>query len=143
MLEAMYFTLSSELSIHHATGELPPRNSARSPSNVCPYGRYPCKDGMDRGDLCCRIPLANLLKVIGRLDEKDNHDYRNSMARKKREHLIDAMINAWTVERTRDEATKSCARTAYLSHPFEPLMKSEMIVICMSGGCCTTKITSC
>jgi CoA:oxalate CoA-transferase len=26
------------------------------------------------------------------------------MARKKREHLIDAMINAWTVERTRDEA---------------------------------------
>lgn len=26
------------------------------------------------------------------------------MARKKREHLVDAMINAWTVERTRDEA---------------------------------------
>ena len=45
MLESMFFTLCSELSIHHETGELPPRNSARSPSNVCPYGRYPCKDG--------------------------------------------------------------------------------------------------
>ena len=58
MLEAMYFTLSSELSIHHATGELPPRNSARSPSNVCPYGRYPVQGWMDRRDLCRRNPLA-------------------------------------------------------------------------------------
>ena len=104
MLEAMYFTLSSELSIHHATGELPPRNSARSPSNVCPYGRYPCKDGWIVVICVAESHWQNLLKVIGRLDEKDNHDYRNSMARKKREHLIDAMINAWTVERTRDEA---------------------------------------
>lgn len=104
MLESMYFTLSSELSVLHATGEIPPRNSARSPSNISPYGRYPCKDGWVV-IMCVAEPhWHSVLDVIGRPDQRDNHDFRNSMARKKREHLVDAMINAWTVERTRDEA---------------------------------------
>ena len=106
MLETMYFTLCSELAVLHATGETPPRNSARSPSNVCPYGRYPCKDGWVVIICVAETHWQSVLDVVGRSDEKDNPDFRNSMARKKREHLVDAMINAWTVERTRDEAYK-------------------------------------
>jgi crotonobetainyl-CoA:carnitine CoA-transferase CaiB-like acyl-CoA transferase len=106
MLESMFFTLCSELSIHHETGELPPRNSARSPSNVCPYGRYPCKDGWIVIICVAEAHWHSVLKVVGRTDQADNHDFRNSRARKKREHLVDAMINAWSVERTRDEAYK-------------------------------------
>ena len=41
---------------------------------------------------------------MGRTDQADNHDFRNSGARKKREHLVDAMINAWSVGRSRQEA---------------------------------------
>jgi len=104
MLEAMYFTLSSEFSILHATGETPPRNSARSPSNVCPYGRYPCKDGWIVIICVAEAHWHSVLEVIGRAEEKDNHDYRNSMARKKREHLVDPMISAWSVEHSREEA---------------------------------------
>jgi len=104
MLESMYFTLCSELSILHATGEIPPRNSARSPSNVSPYGRYPCKDGWIVIICVAESHWHSVLDVIGRADEKTNHDFRNSMARKKREHLVDAMINAWSAERTREEA---------------------------------------
>ena len=104
MLESMYFTLCSEFSILHETGNIPPRNSARSPSNVCPYGRYPCKDGWIVIICVAETHWQSVLDVIGRVDQKDNSDFRNSMARKKREHLVDAMINAWTVERTRDEA---------------------------------------
>ena len=100
MLESMFFTLCSELSIHHETGELPPRNSARSPSNVCPYGRYPCKDGWIVIICVAEAHWHSVLKVVGRTDQADNHDFRNSRARKKREHLVDAMINAWSVERT-------------------------------------------
>ena len=96
--------LSTELSILHATGESPPRNSARSPSNVCPYGRYPCKDGWVVIICVAETHWHSVLEVIGKPEEKTKHEYRNSMARKKREHLVDAMINAWTVERTRDEA---------------------------------------
>jgi CoA:oxalate CoA-transferase len=104
MLEAMYFTLASEFSILHDTGETPPRNSARSPSNVCPYGRYPCKDGWIVIICVAEAHWHSVLKVVGRTDQLENSDFRNSMSRKKREHLVDAMINAWTVERTRDEA---------------------------------------
>ena len=106
MLESMFFTLCSELSIYHETGELPLRNSARSPSNVCPYGRYPCKDGWIVIICVAEAHWHSVLKVVGRMDQADKHDFRNSRARKKREHLVDAMINAWTVERTRDEAYK-------------------------------------
>lgn len=104
MLEAMYFTLASEFSILHETGATPPRNSARSPSNVCPYGRYPCKDGWIVIICVAEAHWHSVLEVIGRVDQKDNPDFRNSMARKKREHLVDAMINAWTAQRSRDEA---------------------------------------
>ena len=104
MLESMYFTLCSELSIHHATGEIPPRNSARSPSNVSPYGRYPCKDGWIVIICVAEAHWHSVLDVIGRSDQRDNPDFRNSMARKKREHLVDAMINAWSVEQTREQA---------------------------------------
>ena len=102
MLEAMYFTLASEFSILHETGETPPRNSARSPSN----GRYPCKDGWVVVICVAETHWHSVLDVVGRSDQKNNPDFRNSMSRKKREHLVDAMINAWTVERTRDEAYK-------------------------------------
>ena len=104
MLEAMFFTLCTELSIHHETGELPPRNSARSPSNVCPYGRYPCKDGWIVIICVAETHWHSVLEVVGRTDQADNHDFRNSRARKKREHLVDAMINAWSVGRSREEA---------------------------------------
>ncbi len=104
MLESMYFTLCSELSILHSTGEIPPRNSARSPSGVCPYGRYPCKDGWIVIICVAEAHWHNVLDVIGRPDQKTNHDFRNSMARKKREHLVDAMINAWSANLSRDEA---------------------------------------
>ena len=36
MLESMYFTLCSELTVYQFTGELPERNSARSPAGSCP-----------------------------------------------------------------------------------------------------------
>ena len=104
MLESMYFTLCSELSIHHATGEIPPRNSARSPSNVSPYGRYPCKDGWIVIICVAEAHWHSVLDVIGRPDQRDNPDFRNSMARKKREHLVDALINKWSVEQTREGA---------------------------------------
>ncbi len=104
MLEAMYFTLASEFSILHETGKTPPRNSARSPSNVCPYGRYPCKDGWIVIICVAEAHWHSVLEVVDRSEQKNNPDFRNSMSRKKREHLVDAMINAWTVERTRDEA---------------------------------------
>ena len=104
MLESMYFTLCSELSILHSTGEIPPRNSARSPSGVCPYGRYPCKDGWIVIICVAEAHWHSVLDVIGKPDQKTNHDFRNSLARKKREHLVDAMINAWSIDLTRDEA---------------------------------------
>jgi len=104
MLESMYFTLCSELSILHSTGKIPPRNSARSPSSVSPYGRYPCKDGWIVIICVAETHWHSVLEVIGRPEEKTNHDFRNSMARKKREHLVDAMINAWSANLTRNEA---------------------------------------
>jgi len=124
MLESMYFTLCSELSILHSTGELPPRNSARSPSGVCPYGRYPCKDGWIVIICVAEAHWYSVLDVVGRPDEKTNKDFRNSMA------LVTRPI-------------RCCATLAYRWHRSEHSKKFRQIHTCTRAACCTIRPMTC
>ncbi len=105
MLESMYFTMCSEFTAYYAAGgELPARNSARSPSGVCPYGRYRCKDGWLAIISVAETHWHNIAKTIGRNDLLDNPDYANSARRLRREPEVNAAIEAWTSKQTKDEA---------------------------------------
>jgi len=104
MLEAMYFTLCSELAAFHAHGEVPPRNSSRSPSGACPYGRYRCADGWIAIICVAEAHWQAIARTIGRGDLLDDDGFDAAFKRKKREDEINGMIEAWSSQRSRDEA---------------------------------------
>ena len=105
MMEALYFVLTVEIASYYSTGKLAERRGDKSPSPRTPYGRYLCGDG---GYIVLMAVAEahwnHLLKVIGREDLKGHPDYDSNKKRVPREREINAIIEAWTKQRTRDEA---------------------------------------
>jgi crotonobetainyl-CoA:carnitine CoA-transferase CaiB-like acyl-CoA transferase len=104
MIEAMYFTLSSEFTAYYRTGKLSPRRGDKTPSITTPYGRYECKDGWIALMCVAETHWDRILQVIGREDLRGNPDYDGNFKRHPREAEINAMIEGWTKTQTRDEA---------------------------------------
>jgi len=105
MIEALYFVLTVEIASYFSTGQPAERRGDKSPSPRVPYSRYRCRDG---GYLVlmavAEAHWVNLLKVIGREDLKAHPGYDSNAKRVPREQEINEMIEAWTLQRTRDEA---------------------------------------
>jgi len=104
MVEAMYFTLASDLAGYHRTGTLPERRGDKTPANTAPYGRYRCKDGWIALICVSEAQWERVLDVIGREDLKGNPDYGGREKRHAREAEINTMIEAWSQPLLRDEA---------------------------------------
>jgi crotonobetainyl-CoA:carnitine CoA-transferase CaiB-like acyl-CoA transferase len=104
MLESMYFTLCSELAAYHASGKVPERQSGRSPSGACPYGRYRCLDGWIAVICVAEAHWHAIAQTIGREDLLENPEYDAAHKRKKREAEINEIIEAWSSQLTRDSA---------------------------------------
>ncbi len=104
MLESMYFTLCSELTNYHANGKIPGRNSARTPSGACPYGRYKCQDGWIALISVSETHWQNILQVIGREDLRNDPNFSTAAKRKKIELQVNSMIEEWSLNMKRDEA---------------------------------------
>lgn len=104
MVETMYFTLASDLTSFHRTGELPERRGDKTPANTAPYGRYRCKDGWIALICVSEAQWERLLRVVGRDDLIGNPDYEGREKRHAREAEINAMIEAWSGTLSRDEA---------------------------------------
>lgn len=104
MLEAMFFTLCSEFAAYHSRGELPPRNSGRSPSGVCPYGRYQCSDGWIAIICVAEGHWRAVARVIGQEQLLNDVDFDAAYKRKKIEPQINAMIESWSIKHSREEA---------------------------------------
>jgi crotonobetainyl-CoA:carnitine CoA-transferase CaiB-like acyl-CoA transferase len=104
MVEAMYFTLASDLTGYHRTGELPERRGDKTPANTAPYGRYRCKDGWIALICVSEAQWERLLHVVGREELIGNPDYEGREKRHVREAEINAMIEAWSGTLSRDEA---------------------------------------
>jgi crotonobetainyl-CoA:carnitine CoA-transferase CaiB-like acyl-CoA transferase len=104
MVEAMYFTLASDLAGYHRTGTLPERRGDKTPANTAPYGRYRCKDGWIALICVSEAQWERVLDVVGRPDLKGNPDYGSRDKRHAREAEINAMIEAWSQTLPRDEA---------------------------------------
>lgn len=104
MIEAIYFALGTEYSYVHRMGEAPPRRGDKSPGQLAPFGRYRCKDGWVAHMCVSDHHWRNLAKLIGREDLAEDPDYATAPDRHPREAELNTMIEAWTGERTRDEA---------------------------------------
>jgi len=104
MLEAMFFTLCSEFAAYHARGEVPPRDSSRSPSGVCPYGRYQCRDGWIAIICVAEAHWRAVARTIGQQQLLEDENFDAAYKRKKIEPQINAMIEAWSSQLSRQEA---------------------------------------
>lgn len=104
MVEAMYFTLASDLAAYQRTGTLPERRGDKTPANTAPYGRYRCKDGWIALICVSEAQWERVLDVVGRPELKGDPDYGSREKRHAREAEINAMIEAWSQGRPRDEA---------------------------------------
>ncbi|MDA1075133.1 MAG: CoA transferase [Proteobacteria bacterium] len=105
MLESMYYTLCSEFTaLHAAGGVLPERNSARSPAAAAPYGRYRCSDGWIAIICVAEIHWQSIVRVIGRADLANDESLARAPLRKAREAQVNALIEAWSGQLTRDQA---------------------------------------
>src|SRR5580693_157827 len=89
------------------TGTAAPR---RPPSNNPPGGIYPCEPGSPNDHVYLLTSRANpehwtrLLKLIGREDLIGDARYDTPDARLQREAEVDAIVTAWTRQRTKHEA---------------------------------------
>ena len=95
MVEAMYFTLTSDLGAYHRTGKLPERRGDKTPANTAPYGRYRCKDGWIAVICVSEAQWERVLQVVGREELIGNPDYEGREKRHAREAEINAMIEDW------------------------------------------------
>jgi len=107
MVEAIYFSLSSEYSYLHRNGEIPPRRGDKSAGPTAPYGRYQCRDGWIALICVSEGQWRNLLALIGRDELREHPDYQTPSLRNARETEINDMICAWTEGRSRDEVFES------------------------------------
>jgi crotonobetainyl-CoA:carnitine CoA-transferase CaiB-like acyl-CoA transferase len=98
------------------TGRAIARNGNRHPLNAA-INTYPTKDGYVH-IACSRDHMwAKLVEVLGRGDLISHPEYATMEARAERKDEIDALIAAWTAQRTTREAAATLAKAGVACGP--------------------------
>ncbi len=104
MLESMYFVFCSDFTAYHATGKLPERKGNRSPAGAVPYSVYACKDGHVALITVAEDHWQRLTELIGKPELASDVNYSGRAGRLKHEVELNKIIEAWTRQRTREQA---------------------------------------
>jgi formyl-CoA transferase len=85
-------------------GNVPERTGNRHPAlAIAPYNVYLTRDGHVAIFTASERHWQSIVRVLGREDLLDDPDFANTPARAARMEEIDAMVEAWTRERSKDE----------------------------------------
>ena len=106
MLEAAVMALASALGVHMdgEDGRTPPRTGNRHPAlAMAPYNVYPTNDGYVAIFTASDRHWDSITRVLDREDLLTNPDYAGTPDRAARTEEIDAMVEAWTRPRSKDE----------------------------------------
>lgn len=105
MQDAIYASLASNLGMLHARGDLAPERTGNRHGGlgIAPYNSYPAKDGYVVINAPGDHHFQAILKVIGRLDLKDDIRFLSRASRVKHFADVDALITQWTTNSFRDE----------------------------------------
>ena len=106
MMESVYASLASNLGLYYARqGEIAARTGNRHGGMAeSPYNSYPAKDGYIAIVASSDEQWNRLLGVIGRANLVGDERYATLKARVQRMEEVDALVEGYTRERTRDEA---------------------------------------
>ena len=106
MLEAAVMALASALGAYMdgETGRVPARTGNRHPAlAMAPYNVYPTKDGHVAIFTASERHWHSITRVLGREDLLTNPDYATTPGRAAKMDEIDALVEAWTLGRTKDD----------------------------------------
>src|SRR5262245_40189064 len=105
MLEASVMALASAVgAVMDADGGVPERTGNRHPAlAIAPYNVYPTNDGFVAIFTASERHWDSIARVLGREDLLTNPEFASTPARAARMDEIDAMVEAWTKTRGKDE----------------------------------------
>jgi formyl-CoA transferase len=112
MLEASAIALASALgAVVDGDGGVPERTANRHPAlAMAPYNVYPTTDGHVAIFTASDRHWYSITRVLGREDLLDNPDFATTPARAARMDEIDAMVTAWTQQRSKDDVMAALTR---------------------------------
>jgi crotonobetainyl-CoA:carnitine CoA-transferase CaiB-like acyl-CoA transferase len=107
MLEAGVIALASALGAYmDADKGVPERTGNRHPAlAMAPYNVYPTRDGHVAIFTASERHWRSIVRALGREDLLHNPDFASTPQRAARMDEVDAMIEAWTRQRGKDEVT--------------------------------------
>src|SRR5262249_11006030 len=105
MHEAAVVALASALGAHmDGDGDVPERTGNRHPAlAIAPYNVYPTRDGFVAIFTASARHWHSIARVLGREDLLSHPDYASTRSRAARMAEIDALVEAWTRARSKDE----------------------------------------
>ena len=109
MLEASIMALASAVgALMDADGGVPERTGNRHPAlAIAPYNVYPTDDGYVAIFTASERHWHSIARVLGREDLLDDPAYATTPGRAARAEEIDALVEAWTRPRTKDEVVRA------------------------------------
>jgi len=112
MLEASVMALASAIGVFmDGDGGVPERTGNRHPAlAIAPYNVYPTTDGYVAIFTASERHWHSVARVLGREDLLDDPDYASTPARAARMAEIDALVEAWTRRRGKDEVMAELTR---------------------------------
>ncbi len=112
MLEAAVVALASALgAFMDGDVGVPERTGNRHPAlAMAPYNVYPARDGYVAIFTASERHWHSIARVLGREDLLANPDFATTPARAARTEEIDAMVEAWTCQRSKDEVLAALER---------------------------------
>lgn len=104
MYDAIYPSLLSQLGAYYKDDDVPPRTGNRhSGLAKCPYNAYETTDGYVTILCTSDVHWEKLLTAINRDDLKEDERLETNFKRLSHMDEVDAIIEEWTKERTRDQ----------------------------------------
>ena len=126
MQEAVYPSMASNIGMYFDTGTAPRTDNRHGGLSVAPYNVYATKDGHVAIITVTEAHWRNLLTAMDRADLVDDANFASNQARIARIDEVDALVQAWTRDRTRDEVFALARRHGVPAAPVREL--GEVII---------------
>lgn len=118
MQEAVYSTMATSMEFHVITGKTPPRAGNRQASLAsAPYNAFPTLDGWVAIHVVTDQHWLNLLRAMGREEPAGDAKFSTHTARGQHAEEVEAIVTAWTRERTKADVAAIAARYKIPSAP--------------------------
>ncbi len=126
MQDAVYPSLMSQLANHYDDSDVPSRTGNRHSSLAkAPYNAYETTDGYVAILCTSDEHWENLLDALGREDLIGDERFASNVERIERMNEIDAMIEGWTEQRTREDVRSVLADAGV---PCGPVQSVEEVI---------------